>query len=132
MKKYITMKPELTERQAQTLNFIIESFEQNFKSPTLKEIGEHLGTVGYRAAALKVAALERKGYLTRKVGYPRSIIVIKDVVGNSVHRYLVEGIITDVKRSYGDTVLTVQVDDIELRAKLKQKCKIQLIAEVQD
>lgn len=56
---------EATERQAQVLSYIQWFIQMNGYPPTLRELGDLMGTT-YGAAHQNVRALERKGYLTTK------------------------------------------------------------------
>ncbi len=60
------MKPTLTHRQKQALDFITVSLEKNGYPPTLREIGEHMGIKSTNGVNDHLKALERKGYLTRE------------------------------------------------------------------
>ena len=56
----------LTQRQAQTLDFIRESIESRGYPPTLREIGTHMGIRSTNGVNDHLRALERKGYLRRE------------------------------------------------------------------
>src|SRR5689334_16151588 len=56
----------LTNRQAQTLDFIRQSIEERGYPPTLREIGESMGIRSNNGVNDHLRALERKGYLSRE------------------------------------------------------------------
>jgi len=69
------MRPQLTSRQKEVLEFIKEFTGENGYSPTMREI---CGCFGFqpRAATNHVDALVRKGYLTKQPLKSRSIEVV--------------------------------------------------------
>lgn len=56
---------DLTARQAQALQFIRSSIENQGYPPTLREIGKHMGIGSTNGVNDHLRALERKGYITR-------------------------------------------------------------------
>lgn len=60
------MKPSLTHRQQQALDFIASCLDDNGYPPTLREIGEHMGIKSTNGVNDHLKALERKGYLVRE------------------------------------------------------------------
>ena len=60
------MKPALTHRQQQALDFIASCLDEHGYPPTLREIGEHMGIKSTNGVNDHLRALERKGYLTRE------------------------------------------------------------------
>ena len=60
------MKPQLTHRQQQALDFITSCLDANGYPPTLREIGEHMGIRSTNGVNDHLKALERKGYLVRE------------------------------------------------------------------
>jgi len=107
---------QITERQQQVYNFIKQFLDDNGFPPTLREISAHIGTAGTVTAKVHLEALERKGYIQRREGRPRGIVLpqsisntvslpivgriragqlhpaVEDVVGHlSVDRSLVKG-----------------------------------------
>ena len=60
------MKPSLTHRQQQALDFISACLDDNGYPPTLREIGEHMGIKSTNGVNDHLKALERKGYLVRE------------------------------------------------------------------
>lgn len=65
----------LTTRQQQVYTFIKEYLEANGCPPTLREISAHIGTAGTATAISHVDALEKKGYLSRREGSSRGIVL---------------------------------------------------------
>lgn len=65
----------LTTRQQQVFDFIKEYIEANGCPPTLREISAHIGTAGTVTAISHVGALEKKGYLRRREGSSRGIML---------------------------------------------------------
>jgi len=68
------MQP-LTSRQQQVLHFIQDYLETQGCPPTLREISAHIGTAGTVTAIGHVEALEKKGYLHRREGSSRGIVL---------------------------------------------------------
>jgi repressor LexA len=60
------VKPQLTHRQQQALDFITACLDANGYPPTLREIGEHMGIRSTNGVNDHLKALERKGYLVRE------------------------------------------------------------------
>lgn len=67
--------PTLTTRQQQVYTFIKNYLESNGFPPTLREISAHIGTAGTVTAISHVDALEKKGYLRRRGGSSRGIVL---------------------------------------------------------
>lgn len=68
----------LTQRQAQTLDFIRASIEERGYPPTLREIGEFMGIRSTNGVNDHLRALERKGYLRREDMKSRALRVVSD------------------------------------------------------
>jgi repressor LexA len=66
---------ELTARQQQVYSFIKDFAEANGSSPTLREISAHIGTAGTATAISHIEALEKKGFLRRREGSSRGIVL---------------------------------------------------------
>ncbi|MBW6511521.1 MAG: transcriptional repressor LexA [Desulfuromonadaceae bacterium] len=66
---------QLSPRQQQVLNFITVHRDTHGRPPTLREIATHLGVSGTLGVMKHLAALERKGYLHRRSGSARGIIL---------------------------------------------------------
>lgn len=60
------MKPQLTHRQQQALDFITSCLDANGYPPTLREIGAYMGIRSTNGVNDHLKALERKGYLVRE------------------------------------------------------------------
>lgn len=60
------MRPELTDRQRQALDYISDCLTARGYPPTLREIGEHMGIRSTNGVNDHLKALERKGYLVRE------------------------------------------------------------------
>jgi repressor LexA len=60
------MRPILTDRQRQALDYITECLDLRGYPPTLREIGEHMGIRSTNGVNDHLKALERKGYLIRE------------------------------------------------------------------
>jgi repressor LexA len=67
----------LTTRQQQVYTFIKGFIEANGSSPTLREISAHISTAGTATAISHVEALEKKGYLRRREGSSRGIVLTR-------------------------------------------------------
>ncbi len=65
----------LTTRQQQVYDFIKEYIEANGCPPTLREISARIGTAGTVTAISHIDALEKKGYLRRRGGSSRGIML---------------------------------------------------------
>ena len=66
---------ELTERQQQVHRFLIGYITKHGYAPTLQEIATHLGVSGNLGVLRHLDALEKKGYLSRKQGSSRGIVL---------------------------------------------------------
>lgn len=60
------MRPDLTDRQRQALDYISDCLTARGYPPTLREIGEHMGIRSTNGVNDHLKALERKGYLVRE------------------------------------------------------------------
>jgi repressor LexA len=60
------VRPVLTDRQRQALDYITECLNARGYPPTLREIGEHMGIRSTNGVNDHLKALERKGYLVRE------------------------------------------------------------------
>ncbi len=65
----------LTKKQTQVYSFIKAYIEKNSHSPYIREIQEGCGILSYKGAIDKLLALERKGYIQRKLNKHRSIVL---------------------------------------------------------
>lgn len=66
---------ELTLRQRQVYDFIVQVIDRDRFSPTLQEIANHLGIRGNLGVLRHLEALEKKGYIRRKTGQSRGIVL---------------------------------------------------------
>jgi len=60
------VRPDLTDRQRQALDYITDCLTARGYPPTLREIGEHMGIRSTNGVNDHLKALERKGYLVRE------------------------------------------------------------------
>ena len=67
----------LTKKQDEVFGFIRAYIEKNNRSPYIREIQEGCGITSYKGAIDKLLALERKGYIQRKLNKHRSIVLNK-------------------------------------------------------
>lgn len=67
------MKPPLTTRQHDALEFIRTRMAEGWPVPSIREIAAHLGLSSPSAAHLHVKALERKGLLSKDTNAARSL-----------------------------------------------------------
>ncbi len=70
----------LTTRQQQVYRFIKDYTGANGSSPTLREISAHIGTAGTAGTATAIShveALEKKGYIRRREGSSRGIVLTR-------------------------------------------------------
>jgi repressor LexA len=65
----------LTWRQRKVLQVIRESVQQRGYPPSMREIGEAVGLASTSSVAYQLAILQRKGYLHRDAGRPRTVEV---------------------------------------------------------
>ena len=68
---------ELTDRQKQILNFILETSDDRGFPPTIREIGDQMEISSTNGVNDHLKALERKGYLTRGEQQSRSMVPTK-------------------------------------------------------
>ncbi len=91
----IMIKP-LTNRQQMVLEFVWQYSNQRGFPPTLREIGEGTGLSNISAVRGHIAALEKKGYVTKEADKARSIRVIyTPSVFSKMKRQLHEVVSTD-------------------------------------
>ncbi len=70
MKQY-----NLTDRQLIVYNYIKDYYGKNNMSPYIREIQEACGITSYKVAVDRLSALEKKGYIRRKLNKHRSIVL---------------------------------------------------------
>lgn len=75
------MSVALTPRQAEVLAFVQARQRGGGLTPTLDEICEHFGFSSPNAAREHLRLIQKKGFLQRAVGKPRSIRVARSVSG---------------------------------------------------
>ena len=68
----------LTDKQSRILDFVRESSAENGFPPTLREIGEAVGVANVSAVRGHLAAIEKKGYITKDPDKARSIRIVGD------------------------------------------------------
>lgn len=73
------MKPKLTDRQQEILDFIVQAIQSKGYPPTLREISHRFDISSTQGARRHIDALEKKGYITRESG-ARSISVANDIL----------------------------------------------------
>ena len=65
----------LTWRQRKVLQVIRDSVQKHGYPPSLREIGEAVGLTSTSSVSFQLSTLQRKGYLHRNVGRPRTVEV---------------------------------------------------------
>ncbi|MBO0808098.1 MAG: transcriptional repressor LexA [Actinobacteria bacterium] len=68
--------PELTPRQRSIMQVVGDSIRFYGYAPTLREIGEAVGLASTSSVAHQLSRLEKKGYLSRGAGRPRTAVVL--------------------------------------------------------
>jgi repressor LexA len=63
----------LTWRQRKVLQVIRDSVQRRGYPPSMREIGEAVGLTSTSSVAFQLSSLERKGYLRRDIGRPRTV-----------------------------------------------------------
>ncbi|MCX8103574.1 MAG: transcriptional repressor LexA [Candidatus Bipolaricaulota bacterium] len=74
------MRVELTEKQRQILDFIVERVSEQGLPPTLREIAERFGLQSVRSAQTHLDALAKKGFIRRLAGKSRGIELVRERV----------------------------------------------------
>ena len=75
------LKPhQLTDKQNSVLAFIRDFIIQHHEAPTLRELGTACGGVHTSAIICHLNALERKGFIIRKRGIRRGIMLTGSVL----------------------------------------------------
>jgi repressor LexA len=67
--------PSLTPRQSKIIQVIEDSMQRCGYGPTLREIGEAAGLASTSSVSHHLSSLEKKGYLSRGAGRPRTAVV---------------------------------------------------------
>lgn len=88
MKGVAMPKPDLTERQQQILDFLVDEVRKRGYPPSVREIGEGVGLSSPSTVHNHLANLESKGYIHRDPSKPRAIEIDPDllatVIGSSI------------------------------------------------
>lgn len=71
------MTAELTPRQSEILDFLSETVRRTGTPPTVREIARHFRIASPKGVSDHLAALERKGHLTRDPGRSRNIRLVR-------------------------------------------------------
>ncbi len=74
------MRTELTEKQHQIFQFIVERISERGLPPTLREIAEEFGFQSVRSVQTHLDALEKKGFIRRLAGKSRGIELVRERV----------------------------------------------------
>jgi len=69
---------DLTVKQNTVYQFIRQYITRHQHAPYIREIQEACGISAYKAAVDKLLALEKKGYIARKLNKHRSIQILMD------------------------------------------------------
>lgn len=69
-------RPELTDRQRETLRTIADWISDYGYPPTLREIGARMGISSTNGVNDHLLALQRKGYLARDPRLARSLVLL--------------------------------------------------------
>jgi repressor LexA len=67
--------PGLSARQGRIVAVIEDSVRSNGYGPSLREIAEAVGLASTSSVSYQLTTLERKGYLTREAGRPRTAVI---------------------------------------------------------
>ena len=79
-------EPDLTPRQSKIIQVIEDSVQRCGYAPTLREIGEAAGLASTSSVSHQLSTLEKKGYLSRGAGRPRTAVVRPPAVPASPQR----------------------------------------------
>ena len=82
------MKPKLTDRQQEILDFIVDAVQTKGYPPTLREISHKFDISSTQGVRRHIDALEKKGYISREPG-ARSLSVATDILDLSLGRDVV-------------------------------------------
>jgi repressor LexA len=66
---------DLTPRQRLVLQVIEDSVQRHGYPPSMREIGDAAGLASTSAVSHQISALEKKGYLSREAGRPRTFVL---------------------------------------------------------
>ena len=71
-------RPDLTNRQAEVLNFMISYFREQHQLPSSRSIADHFNFASQTAAMSHIFALTKKGYITHNdVGKYKFVLPIQ-------------------------------------------------------
>lgn len=82
------MKPKLTDRQQEILDFIVDAIQTKGYPPTLREISHKFEISSTQGVRRHIDALEKKGYISRESG-ARSLSVAHDILDLSLGKDVV-------------------------------------------
>lgn len=74
---------KLTERQRQVFEFIREKVSAHGSSPTIREIGKHMGITSTNGVRLHIAALIKKGYLRKQEHIARGLELVQNIASEA-------------------------------------------------
>lgn len=74
------MAENLTDKQLQILNFIVEYRKKHAKCPAIREIMTGLGYQSTSTVFMHIEALILKKYLAKQPYRKRNLVIVKDVV----------------------------------------------------
>lgn len=74
---------DLTKKQREILNFIIEFIRDNDYSPSYQEIADHFGLSSRATVHQHIQTLVQKGYLNAKGGVVRSVEPAKNIINSA-------------------------------------------------
>ena len=74
------VKKTLTERQRAVLEFIRDKIRAHGSSPTIREIGEHMGIRSTNATRQHITALIKKGYIIKQEYIARGLELVDSLV----------------------------------------------------
>ena len=97
---------ELTARQRNILDYLVEFTRDNGYPPTMREIGGFFGIKSTNGVSDHLRALERKGYVSRSDGQSRGLTVVKASDGRPVQR---QALPDDAGAANDDQVIDVPV-----------------------
>lgn len=97
-----SMLCELTNRQREVLHFLEDRNENGQPPPTYREICQHFGYRSPRAATDHVAALEKKGYVTREKGSARGLRLVHESTGIPMLGRIAAGLPREALTSSGE------------------------------
>ncbi|OAH61931.1 hypothetical protein [Domibacillus aminovorans] len=73
------MPKPLTERRQKIFDYICSYIEQNNYSPSVREIGKHVGLVSTSTIQWHLDRLRADGYVTWQDGKPRTLRLLKQI-----------------------------------------------------